>query len=209
MQGKIIILFGIDGSGKSTILKMLKNSGLNNIVCTSCLSNAIFEEELYQAENKLNFSRKDVFSHEFKHVLHIGSVIYNFHNKILPLLNSGKNVILDRYTICINLFTKLFLDSSCSCLSNALACLPIPDLGIYFDVDVDIAIQRIQGRSNITGIQPHYSESKEALMMKKAGYETMIPNEAYPIARIDANQDIDEVYSSALNILDDACNSYK
>ena len=101
MKGKLIILFGIDGSGKSTILNMLKSSGLNNTVCTSCLTNAIFEEELYRAERILNFSRADVFSHEFKHVLHIGSVIYNVFNEVLPLLNSGTNVILDRYTISI------------------------------------------------------------------------------------------------------------
>lgn len=68
-------------------------SGLDNTIYTSCLKNAIFEEELYKAENKLHFSRADFFSHEFKHVLHIGSVIYNMYNIVLPLLNSGKNVI--------------------------------------------------------------------------------------------------------------------
>ena len=142
MSGKLIFLFGIDGSGKSTILKMLEDSGLNNTIYTSCLRNAIFEEELYQAESKLHFSREDFFSHEFKHVLHIGSVIYNMFNIVLPLLDSGKNVILDRYAICIKLFTELFLEPSCNCLSKSLDCLPVPDLGIYFDVDIDIAIQR-------------------------------------------------------------------
>ena len=168
MRGKLIFLFGIDGSGKSTILKMLQNNGLDNTVYTSCLTNAIFEEELYQAESKLHFSRRDFFSHEFKHVLHIGSVIYNMFDIVLPLLNNGKNVILDRYVICIKLFADLFLKPSYNCLSKALDCLPTPDLGIYFDVDINTAIQRIQERSNRTGILPHYSESEESLIMKKA-----------------------------------------
>ena len=116
MRGKLVILFGIDGSGKSTILKMLEDSGLNNTIYTSCLKNAIFEEELYRAEKMLRFTRAEFFSHEFKHVLHIGSVIYNMYNIVLPLLNIGKNVILDRYAICIKLFTELFLDPSCNCL---------------------------------------------------------------------------------------------
>ena len=149
MRGKIIFLFGIDGSGKSTILKMLENNKLNNTVYTSCLTNAIFEEELYQAERELHFSRQDFFSREFKHMLHIGSVIYNMFNMIEPLLNEGKNVVLDRYVICIKLFTNLFLDPSYNCLSKALECLPTPDLGIYFDVDINTAYQRIQERWNI------------------------------------------------------------
>ena len=104
MKGKLIFLFGIDGSGKSTILQMLKDSKLDNIICTSCLTSAIFEEELYEAERKLHFSRKDIFSKEFKHVLHIGSVIYKMYNEILPFLNDGHNIILDRYVICKNVF---------------------------------------------------------------------------------------------------------
>ena len=205
MRGKIIFLFGIDGSGKSTILKMLEDNKLDNTVYTSCLTNAIFEEELYQAERELHFSRQNFFSHEFKHMLHIGSVIYNMFNIVEPLLNDGKNVILDRYVICIKLFTNLFLDPSYNCLSKALECLPTPDLGIYFDVDIDTAIRRIQERSNRTGILPHYSESRESLKRKKAGYETMIPNEKYTILKIDANQDINRVFSSVFRILSGEC----
>lgn len=208
MRGKLIFLFGIDGSGKSTILNMLENKGLDNTVCTSCMTNAVFEEELYQAENKLHFFRGDYFSHEFKHVLHIGSVIYKMFDMILPILNSGKNVILDRYVICIELFANLFLEPSYNCLSKALECLPVPDLGIYFNADIDIAIQRILERSKRTGIRPHYSESKESLIMKKEGYETMIPDEKYAILKIDANQNVDKVYSSVLKILNTVCIPY-
>ncbi len=208
MRGKLIFLFGIDGSGKSTVLKMLENSGLNNTVYTSCLKNAVFEDELYRAENKLKFSRKDIFSNEFKHALHIGSVIYNMFDHVMPLLESGKNVILDRYVICIKLFTELFLESSYSCLSKALDCFPTPDLGIFLDVNVDTAVQRIQERSVQTGIAPHYSESRESLILKKAGYEEMILCEPYPIVKIDANQNICEVYSAIVALLNEVCKSH-
>lgn len=208
MRGKLIILFGIDGSGKSTILKMLEKSGLDNIVYTSCLKNAVFEEELYCAEKKLNFSRRDVFSHEFKYVLHTGSVIYNAFEHVVPILDNGKNVILDRYVICVRLFANLFLNPSYNCLSKALDCLPTPDLGIYLDVNVDTAVQRIQERSNQTGVPPHYSESRESLLMKKSGYESMILHEPYPIVKIDANKTIGEVYDSILELLNEVCTSH-
>ena len=202
MRGKLICLFGIDGSGKSSLLELLNKSKLENTICTSCIKNAVFEEELYQAEKTLQFHRNDIFSHEFKHVLHIGSVIFRMYNEILPILDTGKNVILDRYVLCIKLFTELFLQPSCNCLSKALECLPNPDIGIYLNVDVDIAIARIQQRSRKTGIPPHYSESRQALILKQAKYEDIIPSEPYPIIEINANDDINIVYSTVLKILE-------
>ena len=179
MRGKLICLFGIDGSGKSSLLEILNKSKLENTICTSCIKNAVFEEELYQAEKTLQFHRNDIFSHEFKHVLHIGSVIFRMYNEILPILDTGKNVILDRYVLCIKLFTELFLQPSCNCLSKALECLPNPDIGIYLNVDVDIAI-----------------------ILKQAKYEDIIPSEPYPIIEINANDDINIVYSTVLKILE-------
>ena len=202
MRGKLICLFGIDGSGKSSLLEILNKSKLENTICTSCIKNAVFEEELYQAEKTLQFHRNDIFSHEFKHVLHIGSVIFRMYNEILPILDTGKNVILDRYVLCIKLFTELFLQPSCNCLSKALECLPNPDIGIYLNVDVDIAIARIQQRSRKTGIPPHYSVSRQALILKQAIYEVIIPSEPYPIIEINANDDINIVYSTVLKILE-------
>ena len=86
--------------------------------------------------------------------------------------------------------------------------MPIPDLGIYFDADIDIAFQRILERSKKTGKRPHYSESRESLILKKEGYETMIPNETYTILKIDANQNVNKVYSSVLKILNTICIPY-
>lgn len=103
------------------------------------------------------------------------------------------------------MFTELFLDPSCNCLSKTLECLPSPDLGVYLDVDIDTASRRILERSNKTGILPHYSESRESLMLKKEKYENMIPDEKYTILRIDANQNIDKVYSSVFKILSEIC----
>ena len=86
--------------------------------------------------------------------------------------------------------------------------MPIPDLGIYFDADIDIAFQRILERSKRIGKRPHYSENRESLILKKEGYETMIPNETYTILKIDANQNVDKVYSSVLKILNTICIPY-
>ena len=44
--------------------------------------------------------------------------------------------------------------------------------------------------------------------MKKAGYESMILHEPYPIVKIDANQTIDEVYDSILELLNEVCDSH-
>lgn len=104
-----------------------------------------------------------------------------------------------------NYLADLFLSPSCNCLSKALECLPTPDVGIYFDVSIDNAIHRIEKRCNRTGTLPHYSESKESLIRKKRGYEDMMPNETYPILKIDANQRINKVYASITGTLKEVC----
>lgn len=78
-------------------------------------------------------------------------------------------------------------------------------MGIYFDVSIDNAIHRIEKRCNRTGTLPHYSESKESLIRKKRGYEDMMPNETYPILKIDANQRINKVYASITGTLKEVC----
>jgi dTMP kinase len=203
MKGKLLFISGIDGSGKTTILEMLKKCEMQDVEFTSCLTTAVFEEELYQAEDKLKFSRKDYFTHEFKYVLHVNSIIYKMFNTILPILNSGKNVVLDRYIICVKLYADLFIKPSYRCISKALDCLPSPDLGIYFDVDIKKASHRLEMRSKITGVPLHFSESEESLIKKKAKYELLLPNEKYVVERIDANSKIKDVYLSVMNILHD------
>jgi len=205
MRGKLIFLFGLDGSGKSTITKMLNDRELKNTVFTSCMTNAIFDEELLQAEDKLQFSRKNYFSNEFEYVLHTNSIIYKMFNVILPILNNGKNVVLDRYTPCAKLYADLFLEPSHKCLARSLECLPSPDLGIYFDVEIETSLSRLEIRSNTTGVLPHFSESKKSLAMKKARYETIILEAKYAILKIDANQDIEKVYSAVIKILNREC----
>ena len=128
------------------------------------------------------------------------------YNEILPFLDAGKNVILDRYIICVKVFTELFLRPSYNCLSKALECLPNPDIGIYLNVDIDTAFARIQQRSLKTGVPPHYSESKQALILKQTKYEEIIPSESYPVIKVNANQDINMVYSTVLKTFESTGN---
>ena len=83
--------------------------------------------------------------------------------------------------------------------------MPTPDIGIYFDVNIENAIHRIEKRCNRTGTLPHYSESRESLIRKKRGYEVMMSNENYPILKIDANQSINKVYASIAGTLKETC----
>ena len=46
-----------------------------------------------------------------------------------------------------------------------------------------------------------FSLFQESLIRKKSGYEDMIPNETYPILKIDANQSINKVYASIAGTL--------
>ena len=74
--------------------------------------------------------------------------------------------------------------------------LPKPDLGIYLDIDIDVALQRIAQRS---GKERAPYEKREGLVQIKDVYEELISKEDYPIVRINADLSEKKVTKEALD----------
>ena len=197
-RGKLIAIIGIDGSGKSTIVSKLADTNIvENTIAISDGDNPVLLHEMYSACKKLGISRGEYFSDEFRHYLYMGSCILRTYNDIVPLLEKGTNVVLDRYSVCLKIFTKLYTKSTYHCLANILNCLPTPDLGIYLDIDVDESLKRIEKRGSPQKFSLH--ENKEDLISKKNEYENLIPLESYKVVKIDANRSAEDVFSDVLS----------
>lgn len=83
-------------------------------------------------------------------------------------------------------------------MDKILEVLPKPDLGIYLDVDIDVALRRINKR---TGKERAPYEKKEGLIDLERKYKRLMPQEGYPMEVINANLSEKEVIRSALDAI--------
>ena len=186
-KGKLIVLMGIDGAGKTTLLNNLNKCSdalhLSNWRFKSVFENPIFTKELETVANENGKTRRECFSSNLRSIIWRNDLINNTLLYILPELEKGNTVILDRYTLCNRVYSKLD-DSNLQHMDKMLEILPKPDLGIFLDVDIDIAIKRINERGNERA--PY--EDKKGLKELRQRYLQLMPLEKYSIVTINANQ---------------------
>lgn len=145
-KGKLIVVEGIDGSGKSTQIDLL-NKWLQNqgkLVYFSEWNSS----DLVKSTTKLGKSEK-MFTPTTFSLLQATDFSDRWENHILPMLKAGVIVLADRYA-----FTAFARDVARGVdrewVRNLYSFAPMPDLALYFRVPVDIAVERIlTGRSNL------------------------------------------------------------
>lgn len=160
-KGKLIVVEGIDGSGKSTQIDLL-NKWLQNQG-----KQVYFSEwnssELVKSTTKLGKSEK-MFTPTTFSLLQATDFSDRWENHILPMLKAGVIVLADRYA-----FTAFARDVARGVdrewVRNLYSFAPMPDLALYFRVPVDIAVERIlSGRANLkyyeAGMDLGLSDSK-------------------------------------------------
>ncbi|MFN0152313.1 MAG: dTMP kinase [bacterium] len=139
--GALIVVEGIDGSGKSTQLYLLKRwleiSGYR-IHFTEWNSSL-----LVKAATRRGKRRRLLTPVTFS-LLHSADFADRCERQILPLLQSGYLVLADRY-----IYTAFARDSARGCstawLRNLYGFAPIPDITFYFRAPLDVAVNRILG----------------------------------------------------------------
>jgi dTMP kinase len=148
-DGKLIVVEGIDGSGKSTqinlLYKWLQNQG-KSVHFSEWNSSAL-------VRSTTKSGKKDkVFTPTTFSLLQATDFADRWENHILPMLKAGVIVLADRYA-----FTAFARDVargvSPAWVRNLYSFAPLPDLVFYFQVPVSVATERIlsgwTGRSNL------------------------------------------------------------
>ncbi len=138
-KGRLIVVEGIDGSGKSTqidlLTKWLRKQG----------KPVYFSEwnssELVKSTTRLGKSEK-MFTPTSFSLLQSTDFAHRWENKILPMLKAGVIVLADRYS-----FTAFARDVARGVDPNWVRELysfaVMPNLALYFRVPLDIAVKRI------------------------------------------------------------------
>jgi dTMP kinase len=144
--GKLIIVEGIDGSGKSTQIALLHRWLLaqgQNVFFTEWNSSALVRRSLRRGK------KKDLLTPTTFSVLHAVDFADRLTFKIIPPLKAGMTVLADRYV-----YTAFGRDVARGVDSEWVRAVysfaPKPDLAIYFRVPIEVSLQRIlSGRTKL------------------------------------------------------------
>ena len=182
---KIIVFSGIDGSGKSTQLKLIYNELITNY--------RVFISKIeYMPLNDMNKNLIKNLLIEFKSGIEILKQATEIHTKN----NKFDYILCDRYLMCYLAYAYLYGIEPVDLIRKMLFFIKNPDLTLYFDIDVDLALNRIKQRNS--EINKH--ENYESLMKAKKGYEKLY-NSFGNLEIINANQSIGEISSNVKDTL--------
>jgi dTMP kinase len=137
--GKLFIVEGVDGSGKSTQIDLLKKwleSEGYSVFFTEWNSSELVKETTKEAKKK-NLLTPTTFS-----LLHATDFADRLNYQIIPPLKAGMIVLADRYA-----YTAFARDVvrgvSPEWVRNLYSFAAKPDISFYFDVPIQIACERI------------------------------------------------------------------
>ncbi len=144
--GQLIIVEGIDGSGKSTQIALLHRWLLaqgKKVFFTEWNSSALVRRSLRRGK------KKDLLTPTTFSVLHAVDFADRLTFKIIPPLKAGMTVLADRYV-----YTAFGRDVARGVDNEWVRALysfaPKPDLAIYFRVPIEVSLQRIlSGRTKL------------------------------------------------------------
>ncbi|MBV9359384.1 MAG: thymidylate kinase [Chloroflexi bacterium] len=188
--GRLIIVEGIDGSGKSTQLDLLRKWLANQhylVVFSEWNSSPIVKSTTRRGKS-LRLLSPMSFS-----LIHAADFANRIHSTILPALRAGAVVLADRYV-----YTAFARDAvrgvSRDWLRRVYAFAPRPTLAFYYDVPLDEAMRRIlSGRPELkfyeAGLDLGLSASPEESFRQFQGlirqeYEQLV--DEFDLRRMDA-----------------------
>jgi dTMP kinase len=139
--GRLIVVEGIDGSGKSTQLSLLQTYLVSegfDVSFTEWNSSPIVKDTTKRGK------KKNLFSPTTFSLIHATDFADRHERSILPPLQAGLIVLADRYA-----YTAFARDVARGCdpawVRNLYDFATRPDLSLYFKVDIDTAVARITG----------------------------------------------------------------
>ena len=212
--GKLIIVEGIDGSGKSTQLlllhKWLESKG-HKVFFTEWNSS-----ELVKDTTKRGKKNKSLTPTTFS-LLHATDFASRLYHEILPPLKAGMLVLADRYMYTA--FARDVVRGVSSEWVRKLYSFSIkPDMAFYFKVPIEVAISRLLGGTR--GQFKYYEAGMDMNLSQDvtesfrifqsrilAQYDKIV--DEYQLITLDATKDIAQQQDAMRRLVDEALKDYK
>jgi dTMP kinase len=212
--GKLIIVEGIDGSGKSTQLlllhKWLESKG-HRVFFTEWNSS-----ELVKDTTKRGKKNKSLTPTTFS-LLHATDFASRLYHEILPPLKAGMIVLADRY-----MYTAFARDVargvSPEWIRKLYSFAITPDMAFYFKVPIEVAISRLLGGTRgqfkyyeagmDMNLTPDVTESFRIFQSNiLAQYEKIV--DEFQLITMDATKDIEAQQNDMRRLVGEALKDYK
>lgn len=195
--GRLIVLEGLDGSGKSTqarlLVKWLQAQGYR-VFFTEWNSSELVSDAIRRGK-KRGLLTPTTFS-----LLHATDFADRYERHIGPPLRAGYIVVCDRYA-----YTAYVRDAARGCdpkwVRSLYAFAPRPDTALYFRVPVSVSLQRkIASRLKISyyeagmdlGLSDNIQESYERFQQRlKRGYDRLVETDG--LIPLDASRPMEPV----------------
>ncbi len=204
MRGRFITFEGIDGSGKSTQLRMLASDlrvkGLNVLTTMepggTPLGRRLRESFLETEENVSPLAELLLFAAD--RAQHVDFLVK-------PAIEEGKIVISDRYadaTFAYQGAGRGFPEQMVKQVIKLATGGLQPDLTLFFDVSIDKALMRTHSR-NESGEKKNRMdlETNEFYERVRASYLRIAENEPKRFITIDGNDSVEEIHARVLKIV--------
>ena len=196
-EGLLVVIEGTDGSGKSTQLELLKRSLQDKsygVMVSEWKTSRLIANVIDDAKDR-NLLNATTYS-----LLYAADFADRLENQIIPALQSGFIVLLDRY-----FYTALARDvvrgQNIEWVKNLYEYAPEPDLVFYLDMPVDILLKRIIGTTGLdfyesgrdVGFSTDFYKSFEIYQNKCLEQYNQMKSE-YNFISIDGTKSIKEIH---------------
>lgn len=206
-KGKLIAVEGLDGSGKSTQIYLIKRwlelSGIK-VYFTEWNSSVIVKKATKRGK-KQNLLTPTTFS-----LIHCTDFADRYERQILPLLKAGYIVLCDRY-----IFTAFARDTVRGCPQDWLRKLysyaVIPDITLFFNVPLQTALDRIlSGRPELkyheAGMDMNFSKDPYesfTIFQTKVHEEYLKLLKEFQFVNIDSTRTIEELQEDVRDVVNE------
>jgi dTMP kinase len=145
-NGRLITFCGLDGSGKTTLIKMFCNSEETEIFLTKQPTGEVRQSKIFR--RFMDTPNHEGYEYRSLSLMAASDRVQHANQIILPELKLGKTVISDRYyySCLANLRARGYRNDQW--IYEIAGFMPKPDLAVFIDVPVGIAVKRVRSRAD-------------------------------------------------------------
>ncbi|WDV47200.1 dTMP kinase [Clostridiaceae bacterium M8S5] len=202
-KNTLIAFSGIDGSGKSTLIKMIdeymKSQNIKSQICR-IMGESYYNKIIRKKCNGEYLKTFEEYGPALVNITYTADLLYNHEHTIIPAIKKNIIILSDRYDLCCLAYSKL-RDEPSIVVSKMLRHITKPTIHFYLEVEPKIAYERIVQRSKEMGDKISEKENIKTLSLVKIQYNKLVNSTHKNVIIINSNREISDVFNDSITII--------